>query len=140
MRRNQIDLVIGGDGLLVIVERAVFLEIAFEHGAHLDGALELVAGIGNFIGARGRAERQHKGRRQTHGDEGRVESRLRSNGKDALHSFVNTTRPFESTSWRTGNLDEPPNDELWPEPGRKYASVTFCTYCCVSGIPGTPPL
>jgi len=53
------------------------------------------------------------------------------------HSFVNTTRPSAFTSRRTEFFGVQ-NEGLRPDPGRKYASVTFCTYRCVSKIGGTP--
>ena len=109
----------------------------FEDGAQADGAFELVARFVLAVGARGRGK---TGQHQQQSQRKRNESRFRFYGKHAIHSFVKTTRPFASTTFRTGFLGGNQSVELRPESGRKYASVTFCTYRCVSAYRGTPPL
>src|SRR6202034_3833679 len=118
LRRDQIDFVVGGDGLAVIGKRTVLFEIALEDRAHFDGAGELIARLGPAVGASGRGERQCE-----HGSHG---CRAQQASREALppethsvHSLVKTTRPFESTSRRTGGRGGSQSVELRPDPGWK---------------------
>jgi len=68
LRRDQVNLVVGRDGLLVIGERAVFRQVAFQLRAHRDGALELFTRCFRLVGARHRArhERPQRQRRRAY--------------------------------------------------------------------------
>ena len=128
LRRDQINFVIRGDGLAVIGESSLLLRIPLKRGAHLYGAFKLLACVESLICAR-RRDKAHKKRCEA---EDSCNRGLGSSRNDAFHSFVKTTRPFESTSFRTGGFGAIQSVRSRPEPGRKYALVTFCTYLCVS--------